>query len=38
MNNKLERAQKEVVMAYFKVLFWQLRGGTGENHEKPQSE
>lgn len=31
-----ERIWKKSV-AYFKVLFWYLRGGAQENHERPQS-
>jgi hypothetical protein len=35
VNNELRRTWKEVVVAYFKVLSWNLPGGTEENHEKP---
>jgi hypothetical protein len=33
MNNELERIWKEVVMAWFKVLFKHLPGETEENHD-----
>jgi hypothetical protein len=36
MNGELERLWKEAVMAYFKILFWDLPAGTEENHKKPQ--
>jgi hypothetical protein len=29
---------KEVVVAYFEVIFWNLPGGTKENHRKCKSE
>jgi hypothetical protein len=37
MNNELERAWKEVVVAQFGVLFWNLPEGTEEKHKKPSS-
>jgi hypothetical protein len=33
-NNELERMWKVVVMAWFKVLFWHLSGGTEETMKK----
>jgi hypothetical protein len=33
VNDELERIWKEVVMAEVKTLFWNLLGGTEENHE-----
>jgi hypothetical protein len=33
-NKKMERMQKEVVMAEFELLFWNFPGGTEENHRK----
>jgi hypothetical protein len=38
VNNELERMCKEVVMAQFKVLSWDLAAWIEENHENPQSE
>jgi hypothetical protein len=32
-NDELERISKEVVVTYFKVIFWYLPGGTEGNHE-----
>jgi hypothetical protein len=37
VNNELERMWKQVVAAYFKVLYRALSGGTDENHVKPVS-
>jgi hypothetical protein len=37
MNNKLERAWKEAVMAKFKVLSWHLPEGTEKNPQSRQS-
>jgi hypothetical protein len=37
MNDELERTCKEVVTEYFKVPSQHFPGGTGTNHEKPQS-
>jgi hypothetical protein len=36
-NEKFERLWKEMVMAYFKVLFWHLPKGKEEKYENPQS-
>jgi hypothetical protein len=36
-NNELQRMQKEVIVAYFKVLSRHLPGGTEENRRKHQS-
>jgi hypothetical protein len=36
MNNELEKVWKKVIIAYFKILYWQLPGGTEENHKKSQ--
>jgi hypothetical protein len=32
-----ESIWKEAVIAYFKLLSWNLPGETKENHERPQS-
>jgi hypothetical protein len=37
MNNESERIWKKAVVADFKVLSRNLRGGIEENHEKSQS-
>jgi hypothetical protein len=36
-NNEAKGIWKEEVAAYFKKLTQHLPGGTGRNHEKPQS-
>jgi hypothetical protein len=37
MNDKLERMWKELVVAKFKVLSWDLSGSSEKTHEKPLS-
>jgi hypothetical protein len=37
MNVELEGMWKEMIMAYFKALFWHMCGGSEENHKKSQS-
>jgi hypothetical protein len=36
MNNELERIWQEAVVAYFKVLSWNLPRETEKNRENPQ--
>jgi hypothetical protein len=36
MNNELKGIWKEILVAYFKVLSWNLSGGTEENHKNLQ--
>jgi hypothetical protein len=38
VNLKLERIWRETAMTYFKALFWHLRVGNKENHEKCKPE
>lgn len=33
VNSEFERMWKEVAMAWFEVLLWNLHGGTEEDHE-----
>jgi hypothetical protein len=36
MNDELERIWKLEIVVYFKMLYQNLSGGTGENQENPQ--
>jgi hypothetical protein len=38
VNNKFKKIQKGAVIAYFEVLFWNLRGKTEENHKRTSSQ
>jgi hypothetical protein len=38
MDKEVEGVWKKAVIALFNILFWNLRRGTGENHDKPQAE